>query len=200
MGLTIAESSDSPWDGLNVRMGFSPRESVILQLSSKVAIIGHGAGEVTLVSQKAAAPDQLVATMKALLPVGGGAGRLIIVNPEVARSWRDKFGWDTMAKLQDYLWDNVTWPRKNYDLSYWWGTREPFKNLVASLKSERGSRMLNPDHVDMPPDAMVPINASPRQFLIVVAGAGAPNYNELQPAFSWGTFGVCTVLPIAKWK
>jgi hypothetical protein len=200
MGLTIAESSDSPWEGLNVRMGFSPRESVILQLSSKVAIIGHGAGEVTLLSQKAAAPDQLVATMKALLPVGGGAGRIIIVNPEVAKSWKEKFGWDTMAKLQDYLWDNVTWPRKNYDLSYWWGTREPFKDLVSSLKSERGSRMLNPDHVDMPPDAMVPINASPKQFLIVVAGAGAPNYSELQPAFSWGTFGACTMLPIARWK
>jgi hypothetical protein len=181
-------------------MGFSPKESVILQLTSKVTILGHGTGEVTLVSQKAAAPAQLVETLKALLPVAGGTGRIVIVNPEVAKSWREKFGWDTMAKLQDFLWDNVTWPRKNYDLSYWWGTREPFKNLVASLKTERGSRTLNPDHVDMPPDALVPINASPKQFLIVVAGGGAPNYNELQPAFSWGSFGTCTVLPIAKWK
>jgi hypothetical protein len=200
MGLTIAENSDSPWEGLNVRMGFPPKESVILQLTSKVAIIGNGSGEVTLLSQKAAAPDQLVESMKSFLPVMGGTGRIIIVNPEVARSWKEKFGWDTMAKLQDYLWDNVTWPRKNYDLSYWWGTREPFKDWVAALKSERGSRMLNADHVDLPPDAMVPINASPRQFIILVAGGGAPNYNELQPAFSWGTFGTCTVLPIAKWK
>ena len=200
MGLTIAESSDSPWEGLNVRMGFSPKESVIIQLTSKVAILGHGAGEVTLSSQKATAPVQLVETMKAFLPVMGGTGRVVIVSPEVARSWKEKFGWDTMAKLQDYLWDNVTWPRKNYDLSYWWGTREPFKDWVAALKSERGSRMLNPDHVDMPPDAMVPINASPRQFIVVVAGGGAPNYNEFQPAFSWGVYGACTVLPIAKWK
>ena len=200
MGLTIAESYDSPWEGLNVRMGFSPKESVILQLTDKVAILGHGPGEATLVSQKATAPDQLVATMKALLPVGGGSGRIIIVNPEVARSWKEKFGWDTMAKLQDYLWDSVTWPRRNYDLSYWWGTRQPFKDLVASLKSERGSRMLNPDHVDLPLDAMVSITASFREFIVVVAGGGAPNYNEFQPAFSWGIFGRCTVLPIAKWK
>ena len=67
-----------------------------------MAILGHGTGEVTLVSQKAAAPAQLVETMKAFLPVTGGTGRIIIVNPEVARSWKEKFGWDTMAKLQDY--------------------------------------------------------------------------------------------------
>ena len=200
MGLTIAESSNSPWEGLNVRMGYSPKESVILQLSSKVAILGNQTGEVTLLSQKAAAPAQLVESLKSFLPVMGGTGRLVIVNPEVAKSWKEKFGWDTMAKLQDFLWDNVTWPRKNYDLSYWWGTREPFRDWVAALKSERGSRMLNMDHVDMLPDAMVPINASPKQFIIVVAGGGAPNYHELQPAFSWGMFGTCTVLPIDKWK
>ena len=138
--------------------------------------------------------------MKAFLPVMGSTGRIIIVNPEVARSWKEKFGWDTMAKLQDFLWDNVTWPRRNYDLSYWWGTREPFGDYVAALSSERGSRALNPEHVEMAPDAMVPINASPKQFIVVVAGGGAPNYNELQPAFAWGTFGGCTVLPIAKWR
>ena len=52
----------------------------------------------------------------------------------------------------------------------------------------------------MAPDAMVPINAGPKQFIVVVAGGGAPNYNEFQPAFAWGTFGACTVLPIAKWR
>ena len=199
-GTTIAESWDSPWEGLNVRMGFSAKESIIIQLAAKIAILGNGAGEVTLASQKAEAPEQLVSTMKSFLPVGGGDGRIIIVNPEVARHWKEKYGWDTMAKLQDFLWDNVTWPRKNYDLSYWWGTRKPFKDLVASLGSGRGSRMLNPDHVDMPPDAPVPINPSPEHFIVVVAGGGAPNYNEFQPAFAWGTYGYYTVLPIAQWR
>jgi hypothetical protein len=60
--------------------------------------------------------------------------------------------------------------------------------------------MLNPDHVDMPPDALVPINPSPKYFVIVVAGGGAPNYNELQPAFAWGTYGYYSVLPMANWK
>jgi hypothetical protein len=200
MGLTIPESPESPWEGINVRMGYSPKESIVLQLNSKIAIVGNGAGEVTLLSEKATAPTQLVQAMKAFLPVMGSTGRIIIVNPEVARSWKEKFGWDTMAKLQDFLWDNVTWPRKNYDLSYWWGTREPFKDYVAALSSERGSRTLNAEHVEMAPDAMVPINASPKQFIVVVAGGGAPNYNEFQPAFAWGTFGACTVLPIAKWR
>ena len=81
------------------------------------------------------------------------------------------------------------------------GDEGAFRGLWSQpSSSERGSRVLNPDHVEMAPDAMVPINASPKQFIVVVAGGGAPNYNELQPAFAWGTFGGCTVLPIAKWR
>jgi hypothetical protein len=60
--------------------------------------------------------------------------------------------------------------------------------------------MWNPDHVDRPPDAPIPINPSPQHFIVVVAGGGAPNYNEFQPAFAWGTYGYYTVLPIARWR
>jgi hypothetical protein len=200
MGLVLPESPDTPWEGLNVRYGFSPKESVIIQLGSKVAILGFDTNETTLQGEKPTVQQQLISALKAFYPTGAQA-RIVIVAPEEARSWKEKYGWDTMAKLQDYLWDNVTWPRKNFDLSYWWGTaRNPFKNYVAALKSERGSRMQNPDHVGMPPDAMVPMLPSPKHYVILVAGGGAPHYNDLQAAFTWGVSGEPLVLPIDKWK
>jgi hypothetical protein len=200
MGLTVAESPDTPWEGLNVRYGFSPKESVIIQLSSKVTVHGHGIGEATIISDKPEAPQRLVASLKAFVPTGGTTGKIVIVTPNIARKWKAKFGWDTMAKLQDFLWDNVTWPRKNYDLSYWWGTRSPFKALVESLNAPRGSRMLNMDHFDAPPDTLVPINPSPKDYVILVAGGGLPDYHDLQNEFGWGVFGGYTLLSIDKWK
>jgi hypothetical protein len=201
LGMTVAESPDTPWETLNVRYGFSPKESVIIQLKSKVGILGRAVGEATLQRTKEAAlPAQLVATMKALTPTTGGQGRIIIVNPDIARIWRSTFGWDTMAKLQDYLWDNTTWPRRNYDLSYWWGTRDPFDKQKDILKAPRGARELNPDHIEAPPDALVPINNSPLDYIILVAGGPLSNYTETVQHFSWGVHGGYTVLPIDKWK
>ena len=200
MGLTVAESPDTPWEGLNVRYGFSPKESVIIHLTGKVEVHGHGVGEATIISEKPEAPQRLVASMKAFVPTAGTYGKVIIITPNIARKWKAKFGWDTMAKLQDYLWDNVTWPRKNYDLSYWWGTRAPFKAYVEGLKAPRGSRMLNMDHFDASPDTLVPINPSPLFYPIVVAGGGLPDYHDLQNEFGWGVFGGYTVLSIDKWK
>ena len=196
----MAESQESPWEGLNERMGFSPKESIVLQLNYKVSILGHGCAETTIASDKPTIPDMLVATMKAFKPAADNTGRIVIVNPTVAEKWKKEYGWQTLADLQDFLWDNVTWPRKNYDLSYWWGTRKPFKDVVAGMGHPRGSRMLNPDHAEMPPDAQVPINESPKDFIVLVAGGGAPDYHANQPSFAWGTFGTCKVLPIDKWK
>jgi hypothetical protein len=42
-----------------------------------------------------------------------------------------------MAKFQNYLWDNITWPRKNYDLSYLVGDEGAFKGLRRSADSQR---------------------------------------------------------------
>ena len=197
MGLILPESADTPWEGLNVRMGFSAKESVILQLSDRTALIPNGTSENTILRTKTTARDRLTGAMNAFLPIGDGNGRFIIVAPDVARLWKEKYGWNTMAQLQDYLWDNVKWPRKNYDLSYWWGgNKMAFKDYVANVGGPRGSRMLNPDHVDLPPEAMVPINASPKDYIILVAGGGSPPEHN----FSWGTFGTCTLLPIDKWK
>jgi hypothetical protein len=200
MGLTVAESPDTPWETLNVRYGFSPKESVIIQLISKVTVHGHGVGEATIISDKPEAPQRLVASMKAFIPSAGTTSKVVIITPTIARKWKAKFGWDTMEKLQDYLWDNVTWPRKNYDLSYWWGTRSPFKALVESLKAPRGSRMLNMDHFDASPDTPVPINPSPKDYVILVAGGGLPDYHDLQNEFGWGVCGGYTLLSIDKWK
>ncbi|MDA8126913.1 MAG: hypothetical protein M0009_17215 [Deltaproteobacteria bacterium] len=199
-GLTIAESPDTPWEGLNVRYGASAKESVILQLSGKVSAHGHGIGETTIISDKPEAPQRLISAAKAYVPTAGTFGKVFIVTPNIARKWKAKFGWDSMAKLQDYLWDNATWPRKNYDLSYWWGTRAPFKAAVEALKAPRGSRVLNMDHFDAAPDTLVPINPSPLFFPIVVAGGGVPDYHDLQNEFGWGVFGGYTVLSIDKWK
>jgi len=54
---------------------------------------------------------------------------------------------------------------------------------TAALKEEaaknpRGSRKLNPDHIDLPDDAMVPfIMRGPETIKIIVAGG---------PGFAWG--------------
>ena len=196
MGLTLPESPDTPWEGLNVRYGFSPKESVILHLNYKVNVIAHGTSEMMLMRKDTKVPEKLISTLKAFVPIADNTGRIIIVSPEAARSWRKNYGWETMAQLQDFLWDNITWPRKNYDLSSWWGSRLPFKVYVADVGGPRGSRMLNPDHVDLPPEAMVPTTVSPKNYIILVAG-GVANSNDV---FSWGTFGTCTLLPIDKWK
>jgi hypothetical protein len=201
MGLIMPESPETPWEGLNVRYGFSKKDSVIIELSGLTSYNGHEICESTLMwRDNPEVPKQLVTTMQVCQSSITGHSRYIVINPEQARRWQTAFGWDTMAKLQDFLWDNVLWPRKNFDLSYWWGKRAPFDKQEAYMKAPRGSRHLNPDHIEAPPDTLVPITDSPLDYTILVAGAGSPAYHLLQPAFAWGSYGSRKVLLIDKWR
>ena len=50
--------------------------------------MGHGTGETKLQRP----PRKLVTTMKAFQTVADNKWRIITVNPDVARSWKAKFG------------------------------------------------------------------------------------------------------------
>lgn len=200
LGDILPESPDTPWEGLNVRYGFTAKDNVLLQISRYIALVGHSTGEATHITENLEAPGQLLKTVAMFQPSPASQGRFIMITPEQARRWKTDYKWNTMQELQEFLWKGNTWERQMYDTSYWWGSRLPFAQYVEALKNPRGSMALNPDHVEAPPTAQVPRAISPKDYVILVAGGGNPNYHVKQTSFSWGDFGTYSAWSIDKWK
>lgn len=195
-GLTFAEAPtgtgmwDSPWEGLNVTEGYGTNESVLVGFGGPVKVNGaclNEAIEATNLSElQYGSPEMLVAAFKASRETRSA---LVILTPDAARQWQKEFGFKNKQELQDYLYDNATRTRGE------WGKQYFFYMTSQRAKSNpRGSRMINPDHLELPDDALVPIivNGAREIKVIITGGAG----------FQWGygnAWGTSSTL-IDRWR
>jgi len=188
--LTFAESEDSPWEGLNVNEGYDADESVLFSFGGHIKLLGACVNEVkhatNLFELQNASPEHLVAALKASKE---SRNAIVLFTPDTARIWKEHYGFETMQQLQDYLYDNVTWTRGELASHYRF-----YALKMEAESSPRGSRMLNPDHLDLPDDAPVPfIMRGPESIKIIVAGGDGF-------AWGWGNGWIPTSKSIDKWR
>ena len=189
-GLTFAESEDSPWEGLNVDEGFDADESVLVGWGGFVQLMPACSGNVKtptdLLEFQNASPDHLVTALRTCTE---NLGAIVLFTPDTANVWKERYGFTAMQQLQDYLYDNVTWTRGEL------GSHYRFFALSQEAKQNpRGSRKLNPDHLDLPDDAQVPfIMRGPKTIKIIVAGGDGF-------AWGWGSGWLPKSTSIDKWQ
>ncbi|GAH47746.1 unnamed protein product, partial [marine sediment metagenome] len=178
-GLTWAESEDSPWMGLNEDEGFGANESVLIRLAGHVNLVppctsGMVMTPTDLFVFQNSSPEALAA---ALTTPTENLGSIIFFTPSTAKNWKEIYGFETMQQLQDYLYDNVTREKGEFTSHY-----RIYAMSQEAGRNERGSRMFNPDHLDLPDDAQMPfIFRGPESIKIVVAGGAGD-------AWGWGTY------------
>jgi len=165
--LTFAESEDSPWEGLNVNEGYDADESVLFSFGGHIKLLGACVNEVkhatNLFELQNASPEHLVAALKASKE---SRNAIVLFTPDTARIWKEHYGFETMQQLQEYLYDNATRTRGEWGSQYWF-----YMTSQMAKQNPRGSRMINPDHLDLPDDAEVPIIVNgPKAIKIVVVG------------------------------
>jgi hypothetical protein len=189
-GLTFAESPKSPWDGLNVNEGFGPDESVLVSFGGPIKLLSACLNEVkaaeSLYELQNGSPEQLIAALEASKEARSA---FVLMTPHTAEQWLDRYGFKTMQQLQDYLWENVTRTRGEWGKQYFF-----YMTSRTAAQAERGSRMLNPDHLDLPDDAVIPqIIKGPKEIKIIVTGGvgGQWGYGD-----AWGTASTS----IDKWR
>ena len=190
--LTFAEATDrSPWEGINEEEGYGADESVLLACSAGVYMIPMNTGEVpTTVATNL--DEVLVSTPEIVsesIKVGRKAmGSFVMFTPDTAEKWKNDYGFETIQELQDWLWDNSTWSvgeLKSWYWSYSW---------IAQIEArERGSRMINPDHLDLPDDAQIPVLIDgPEAIKIIVTGGDGDGWSFGGAMFS--------TISIDKWR
>lgn len=188
-GTTFAEATDlSPWEGMNVDEGYGPNESILMSFRSTIYLLPYNAPEVMTPrdfdEQQLRSPEHMIEQLKIARKVGSA---ILFFTPDAAKIWKERWGFDTVQDLQDYFWDNVTRTRGDWVNWYWSYGRVP-----KALRNERGTRTLNPDHYDLPDDALVPCLWSPEHIKIVVAGGDGAG---------WGSAGVqFSSVPIDEWR
>ena len=166
--LTFAEAtSRSPWEGMGVVRGYGANESVLLGGSCTGFFVPLNTGEVAIPTTfdelLVSSPENLAESLKTARKTGGG---LVMFTPYTAEKWKNDYGFATIKELQDWLWDNTTWSVAELKSWYWFYGRGP--RIAAN---ERGSRTVNPDHLDLPDDAQVPVFINgPDDITIVVTG------------------------------
>ena len=189
-GLTFAESELSPWEGLNTDEGYGPNENVLLGWNGFPQLTLPGALNVktptNLLDYQNASPEHLVTALKTCTE---NLGSLVLFTPDTANEWRERYGFKSIQQLQDYLYDNVTQSRSEMESHYrFYAIKEEL------MGNPRGSRLLNPDHLDLPEDAPVPrIIRGPNSIKIIVAGG--PGY-----AWGWGVAWKPRSISIDKWR
>jgi len=166
--LTFAEATDrSPWQGVNVNEGYGADESVLLACLGTGFFIPLNTGEVAtphnLDEVLVSTPENVIESIKIARKSGGA---FIMFTPSTAEKWKEAYGFGTIQELQDYLWDNTTWSVGELKSWYWsYGRRQQIE------RNERGTRTVNPDHLDLPDDAQVPMFiGGPETIKIVVSG------------------------------
>jgi len=170
-GLTFAESDDTPWEGLNEDEGYEANDSVLISLGGPIKLLGGCVNEVipetNLFELQNGSPAHLVAALKASKE---SRSAIVLFTPDTAKIWKEHYGFTSVQQLQDYLYDNVTQTRGEWDSQYFF-----YMTSQAAKQNPRGSRMINPDHLDLPDDALVPIivNGTKSIKIIVAGGRGA---------------------------
>lgn len=191
-GTTFAENEDSPWLGLNEQWGYDADESVLVAFGGKITIVPFHQIEVvnsTAGWQTIEGSPEIVATCLKTFTNMQGKGAIITFCPDTAKVWKEKWGFETVQELQDWMWDNATWTKEEWFKNYW-ANAHSFKE---ALSNERGTRTLNPDHMDLPDDGLVPMFMSPKWIAVVVAGGSGQ-------CFAWGPAGLPQVISIDKWR
>jgi len=186
-GTTFAESELTPWEGLNVDAGYRADESVLVSFSHHIKVVLPCTGNVktptNLFEFQNASPEHLVAALKTC------KSNLVFFTPDTAKVWKEHYGFTSIQQLQDYLWDNLTWNAGECRTHYTF-----YKWSEIAAKNPRGSRTLNPDHLDAPDDALIPmIVGGPEAITIIVAGGDGY-------AWGWGGSWAPKYALIDKWK
>ncbi|GAI44170.1 unnamed protein product, partial [marine sediment metagenome] len=177
-----AEATDrSPWEGINEEEGYGANESVLMACSGSVYMIPLNTGEVVtptnLDELLVCTPENLAEAIKVSRK---SQGAFVMFTPFTAEKWKNDYGFATIQKLQDWLWDNSTWSLGELKSWYWFYSRGP--RIDAN---ERGTRTVNPDHLDLPDDAQIPIFISgPESIKIIVTGGDGDGWSFGGAGFS----------------
>jgi len=194
-GTTFAESSDTPWETMNVDLGYSADESILLSFISGGVLLPFLSIQVknstNLEEIQAGNPEYIVSNLQSLSKSCQGA--FVLFTPDTAKRWKRMWGFDSIQELQDYFWDNTTWPAGNWYENYWYASRLPSSRANIE-KREPGSRMINPDMLDLPPDTLIPMLDSPEDIHIIVAGGTGDAWSYGPRSFDPG------VVSIDKWR
>jgi hypothetical protein len=192
-GRVFAESPNSPWDTLNVDRGFKSDESVMLFFSGKVTLVPFQNMEVknttSLEECQPGTPDHIVAALSSASNQRSG---IILFTPDTARWYKDKWGFDSIQEIQDYFWERVVHRAGDWYTNYWYASRLP-SSRARYMNRERGTRQLNPDHLDLTPDTMIPMFDSPEAVTVIVAGGTGD-------AYTFGFGSPRRVISIDKWR
>ena len=190
-GKIFAEKREkSPWEGLNVNEGYRADESALIGWWGNVmlvpACLGNVKSPTDLFEYQNGTPEGLVAALR--VPTQN-LGSIVLFTPDTAKVWKEQYGFETMRQLQDYLYDNVTWTKGELASHYRF-----FALKEEAMRNPRGSRRLNPDHLELPGDALVPcIVRGPESIKIIVAGGDGY-------AWGWGTGWLPVSASIDKWR
>lgn len=188
---------EDTWDPLNVQYGYEADESVLLAWGRKVHLNPFQNIEVknaeTLEHNQPGTPEHIVAALKTLTNVYGA---IVAFTPDTARYYKERFGFETADELQEYLWDNCTWPAGDWYKNYWFTTHGHARRVRPPTP---GEKRISTDHLGLPDDAQVPLFWEPDSIVIVVAGGTGD-------AWTWGGSGAgpgtCgpRVISIDDWK
>jgi len=193
-GTTFAENPDTPWDTLNVDFGYDADESVLLMWSGSMAFapgVQTGIQAPTdLEGLQSGSPELAAAAFSNALFKDGP---ILIFSPDTARKWKEKFGFDSIQEIQDYIWDNALWTRGEWLNDYNVATKGGEAKCAAR---EPGTRQLNIDHVNLPDDALVPAIDNPERITIIVAGGSGEAWGF---AGGW-PFGLPRAISIDDWR
>jgi len=177
-GLTFAESADSPWMSLREDFGYGADESVLIKFGGHIRLAAPCTGNVgtptNLLEFMNASPELLVNAIESCTE---NSGFLVFFTPDTAREWENRYGFETVQQLQDYLYDNALYTKGEWSSHYAF-----YRMSQRAAKNERGIRKINPDHLDLPDDALIPIlMEGPESVKVIVAGGGGN-------AWGWGTY------------
>ena len=141
-GLTFAESDKTPWEGLNVDKGYKATDSVLIKITGNGGFIPACGGNVkiptNLLEFQNTSPQGLVTALKFSSYF---KGVLVFFTPDTAKLWKEKYGFQTMQQLQDYLYDNTTFTAKEWRSHYIYYMAAPL-----AQRNKSGTRILNIDH------------------------------------------------------
>lgn len=188
-GTTFADGTNSPWEPMNVSDGYQPDQSVLYMIyvtKFKTACAADVTTLKNLGEQLWPGPNLIVDSLKTS---GADRGVVMLFTPACARALAKRHGFTSAKQLRDYLWDNVSRTHSDWFLDYF-----SYMSKGAAKVSPRGSRMLNPDHLEMSDEALVPRYQGVNNIKIAVVGQDEwPSWGWLGFLYHWAT-------PIDNWR
>ena len=190
-GTTFAEDPNTPWDTLNVHFGYDVDESVLFSLSSHVRFVPGplpgGYNPTSLVEFQSGSPRQALEVFDSM---AFSRGAFLVFSADTAKRWKGTYGFDSIQEIQDYFWENVVWPAGDWYEQYHFAKKGGYGKIA---KREPGTRQLNPDHLDLPPDTLIPRIDNPDEINVIVAGGSGE-------AWGYGSAWRFRPYSIDKWR